>query len=234
MTYPAYMSPRPLWFDWTAQAEYEFDLDAWADADDFDDGGGATALTSLELIDGGRTLKAVCPDNPSAYAYSGLLRSVASGEFIWAARLMMRRIDTSPSTTSYLTANLCFVDGTALTASTAWYGAGIWQSAAGHIGNNYIRYGSGTRWNNESGIPAGSLWDSALDVLVQRTDDETANLKVWTAKPGHGWTLASTTHATVTGGAALFGVRVGLGNGLSGHDLAVYLAAFRQFESLPM
>ena len=242
MPQPRYITTNRLWRDWTALADQTFDAGEWTDAADYTDSC-ATSLSSLTLEEAGRSIEGVCPDNASAYNNCGFLRSVPSGDFIWAARLAVRRIAIAPNTTSVFTAHVCFVDGTNLASGDddepgdVWYGAGI-RNAGYTMGNNYRQYGVGfvtgapdtQGWDRETANETVFNGGAVIDVLIQRSSD---SLAVWSAKPDHMW-MQWASGVSVGTEEGLFGVHVKLGNNATGHDVAATLRAFRRLDQLPM
>ena len=230
MTQPQYHTRPSRWHDWTAFAERGFDLAEWKDATDHDaTPSQATALTSLSVMDDGRTLKGVCPDNASAYNYCGFLREVPERDFIWGVRAVIRRIGVGPTTTSVTPfAYVCYVNHTDIGAY--WYGAGFRYAGVADT-NCWLQYGWGSAWNVENSTMGTRHYTTAVDVLMRRSG---TTLETWATWPGEGWVDRFPATKTVSAdAAALFGVRVMLGNGTTNCDVAMYLTAFREFDELP-
>ena len=214
--------------DWAVGAE-PIVLSEWVDAADasLDPSALATALDARQMVDRGRRLAVEAPDNVGGNNYCGVLRTVPAGDFVYAARLTARRKNTPAHITSVFYVQAVFVDGVDI--DSTWYGCGL--RSTGNVGAYTLAYGNNAGWQTNVADGPTDHPQSAWDVLVERSG---TSLRMWTSAAGaNAWTLRRLAW-TVGAGAGLFGLRIQLGNGATGHDVVATIGPFRRLPALPI
>ncbi len=227
-------------YDWAdpafAQAGDElsgFTLLNWPDATAV---GAATACTT-SLLEGGRILRVDHGDPASGPRVQGRLRSVAAGDWIYAMRFGVTRVNNdgtlvlSSVAPQFIMGGVCFLDGAATTA------AHVGMALVMEVANPEV---SGSRWYKVQGTIVGGGWPTytvatsiaanlmsqPMDVIFQRSG---TTLYYWMCVARQ--TPIYFGNVTVTAGAGMIGTRF---QNLAGSEqLRIHLYAFRKLAALP-
>lgn len=173
------------------------DVGKWSDASTTN--GASVALTSLTAPASfdSKVICGVVPNNASA---SGFVMDTVAGDFVYAARVSIRRAGSDANDTLTAQAHMVFVDGTNV-SSSSWYGAGVRYANSD--------FDSAT-WGAHNGINFNSLSNSAdqimpmmmWDVWIERSG---TTLNIYAAPPGGAPNLMES--YTVSANAGLVGMR---------------------------
>lgn len=189
-------------YDWTRDRSIARPLVAseWADADTYDAGAVCTALTSGPTALPGGRLRFVSP----ATAVSGILRTVAAGDFRQYFRFSITRVGLSTYATgkNWMAGPVFVNHASAINGAT--YKSLILRSATQEHGDSILSSASGADWTAYSSADvAGPSKDETLDVVIQRSG---TTVRCGYAIPGQAFELG--TAATLIATAGLIGFRV--------------------------
>lgn len=226
--------------DWTAGAAAKFDASIWADIrnETTDPGGGgplATALTSIDTVDSGRTGRIVHPNGGAPTAdISGYYTNVAAGDFCYAVRLGVRRNGKTWAfqETATTIVGLAWTNGANTASATSSTDLLFYKAGAlyGTVGYTFITPYTGANYTTYGGSDLDGYGGNTMDIMAHRTG---TTLNMYAAKPGYTWSLTQTV-ALGTAPAGLLSIRGLVGGAVDpGHTVDTEIKAFANLGTLP-